>query len=117
MTEAFLILLAGGVLLAAAVANPNEVTLQWLRLAGIIALALSGLAMFFLLTRAGHGGKEVVLFATTVALILGQLTFVQVAWRKTQRTFALVGFTCAVAGATIVVQGVTSAQATSVPRG
>jgi len=83
MPEAFLILLAGGVLLAAAVADPNAVTLQWLRLGGIIALALSGLAMFFLLTRAGRGRKEVVLFASTVALILGQLAFVKFAWRKT----------------------------------
>ena len=62
MTETFLILLAGGVMLAAAVSRPKElrrqgpddldgVTLQWLRLAGIIALALGALAMFFFLRR------------------------------------------------------------------
>ena len=46
MTETFLILLAAGVMLAAAVSDPKQVTLQWLRLCGIIALALVALAVF-----------------------------------------------------------------------
>ena len=47
MTEAFLVLLAGGVMLAAFVSDPREVTVNWLRLAGIIALAMTALAAFF----------------------------------------------------------------------
>jgi hypothetical protein len=47
MTESFLVLLAGGVLLAAAISNPKEVTINWLRLAGIIALALTALSLYF----------------------------------------------------------------------
>ena len=47
MTEAFLVLLAGGVMLAAFISDPREVTVNWLRLAGIVALAMSGLAIVF----------------------------------------------------------------------
>ena len=47
MTETFLVLLAGGVMLAAAISDPREVTVNWLRLAGIIALALTSLSLYF----------------------------------------------------------------------
>src|SRR6267142_2091212 len=40
MTETFLVLLAGGVMLAAFISDPREVTVNWLRLAGIISLAV-----------------------------------------------------------------------------
>src|SRR5687767_4530560 len=51
VTETFLILLAAGVMLAAAVSDAKEVTLQWLRLGGILALALGALGLFFFLRR------------------------------------------------------------------
>lgn len=95
MTESFLILLAGGVMYSAGISDPRDVTLQWLRLGGIIALALSGLATFFLIRRGGTK-VEIVLACMTLALVLGQLAFVQMDWRGTQRVFALAAFACAV---------------------
>ena len=110
MTETFLILLAGGVMLAAAVSRPKElrrhgpddldgVTLQWLRLAGIIALALGALAMFFFLRRetpanatAAFHRRQLALLGAFLAAVLAQLGFVQVAWVRTQRVCAGVAF-------------------------
>src|SRR5687767_15788227 len=95
MPETFLILLAGGVLLAAAVSDPAQVTLQWLRLAGIIALSLAALSLYFWLTRESVADTaaffrkvQAGLVAATFACVLGQLALVQVAWRRTQRAFA-----------------------------
>src|SRR5215211_1189339 len=51
MPEAFLILFAGGIILAAAVSDPRDVTLNWLRLCGILSLAMIGLSAFFLFRR------------------------------------------------------------------
>ncbi len=102
MPETFLILLSAGVMCAAAISNPREVTLQWLRLAGIIALAMAGLSLFFLLWRDGLAGPDIFrrtqigLWSVTLASIAGQLAFVQVAWRKTQRGLALLAFIAAV---------------------
>lgn len=102
MPETFLILAAGGVLLAAAVSNPREVTLQWLRLAGILALCGVALAIFFYLGRQPTGVSERYLrvqwgtvIATAVA-VLGQLAFVQMAFVRTQRVFAWLAFIMAV---------------------
>ena len=41
MTESFLVLLTAGVMVAAFISDPREVTVNWLRLAGIIALAMT----------------------------------------------------------------------------
>ena len=73
-----------------AISDPKEVTLHWLRLAGIIALTMCGLAGAFyafgerdiantspLLRRVQVG-----LFVVTGLMILAQLGFVQVAWRR-----------------------------------
>jgi hypothetical protein len=110
MPETFLILFAGGVLLAGAVSNPREVTLQWLRLGGIIALALSGVGLFFyFLSREAVELPQFFrriqwgLLAAFIVAILAQLAFVQMAWRGTQRVFAVAGFVLAVlAGANLV---------------
>ncbi len=93
MPETFLILLAGGVMLAAAVSDPYQVTLHWLRLAGIIALAIAGLSMFFLIRHPGEA-PTVPLVGTifSVAAILAQLAFVQLAFRRTQQVLAWVAF-------------------------
>jgi len=99
MPETFLILLAAGILLAAAISDPKQVTLHWLRLAGILSLAMGGLSLYFLLSR-GVVSDAPVFFqrlqigqvVATLVLTLAQLAFVQIAWRKTQRTFAALGF-------------------------
>src|SRR3954447_20155555 len=89
MPDTFLILLAGGIMLAAAVSDPRQVTLNWLRLAGVLALSVGGLGAFFFVRR-----DEVKLptqwaaVAVTLAAVLGQLAFVQVASRGVQRALA-----------------------------
>lgn len=95
MPETFLILLSAGILLAAAIASPAQVTLRWLRLAGILALSMAGLSIYFLLTRDESSNASAFFHRlqmgqvlATVVLTLGQLAFVQMAWVRTQRAFA-----------------------------
>jgi hypothetical protein len=77
MTESFLVLLASGVMLAAAIPNPKDVTINWLRLAGIIALALASLSLFFFLRREEPPTqRHWVLFALLFASILLNLALI-----------------------------------------
>ena len=97
MPESFLILLAGGILLAAAISDPQQVTLNWLRLCGILALAMAGLSTFFLYRRGDPVSvAAAVANACVFAAILGQLAFVQLAFRRTQQMFAWLAFFIAV---------------------
>jgi len=101
MPETFLILLAGGIMLAAAVSNPREVTLQWLRLGGITALSACGLAGFFFFRRdpIDRAVLQAILIGATAAAVLGQLAFVQIAWRRTQRFLSAMAFAVSVIAA------------------
>ena len=85
MPESFLVLLSGGILLAAGVSEPRQVTLHWLRLCGILALVMAGLSMYF-------GQRLWTANAFFIAAILGQLAFSQVAWRRTQQICAWLAF-------------------------
>ena len=85
MPETFLILLCAGIMLAAAVSDPKQVTLNWLRLCGILALVMAGLSMYF-------AQRLWLMNAIAAAAILGQLAFVQVAFRRTQQIFAWLAF-------------------------
>src|SRR5437763_15709543 len=97
MAETFLILLTGGIILSAAISDPRQVTLNWLRLCGIIALALAGLSTFFLFGRTEPaGGIAMAQTSGIILLILAQLAFVQIAWRMTQRVMAALAFVLAV---------------------
>jgi hypothetical protein len=104
MPETFLILLAAGIMLAAAVSSPQQVTLNWLRLCGILALVMAAVGLFFYFTREAHPAPlaprmrnvQVGLLVATVILILGQLVFVQAAFRRTQRAMAAAAFVVAV---------------------
>jgi hypothetical protein len=98
MPETFLLLFAGGVMLSAAVPDPRAVTLRWLRLAGIIALTLAALSGVFIIY--SQGWRRLYLLAPFVVAILGQLAFVQVARRSTQRAFATIASIVAIATAT-----------------
>lgn len=118
MSETFFILLAGGIMLSAGISDPKQVTLPWLRLAGIIALAMAGLGLFFYFSRDAqsslspllHGVQVGLLLASAVA-ILAQLGFVQNAWRRTQRAFAVAAFILAVlAGVNLLHELMTSQQ-------
>jgi hypothetical protein len=122
MAETFFILLAGGIMLAAAISDPKQVTLPWLRLAGIIALTMCGLAITFYFfaerdtanTSAILRRVQVGLFVATALLVLGQLAFVQVAWRGTQRAFATMAFVVAVLAGCNVLHEMMAAQGTAV---
>jgi hypothetical protein len=97
--ETFLILLASGVTLAAAISDPRAVILRWLRLAGIIALSMASLSAFFVLRRDLTSKSALVLLGLSIIAILGQLAFVQIAYRTTQRALATVASACAIAAA------------------
>jgi hypothetical protein len=120
MSETFLILLAGGVILAAAVPDPATVTLHWLRLAGIIALCMFGLGVFFYLKREPAGVPafyrriQIGLLAATAAAILGQLAFAQVDRRRAQRWCATLAFVLAVLAAVNVLHESMTARGTGV---
>lgn len=112
MPETFLILLAGGVMLAAALSDPREVTLHWLRLAGMIALSVGALAMFFKVQRGApetlplfYRRLQTALFVLTLLAVAGQVAFVQVAWRRTQRVLAAAAFVVAVLAGANVLHG------------
>ncbi|HEY7090119.1 MAG TPA: hypothetical protein VH518_18625 [Tepidisphaeraceae bacterium] len=109
MPETFLILLAGGIMLAAAISDPKQVTLRWLRLAGIIALVMVGLGLFFLMRRSDlqHAIRNDLGFRTgaVAVAILAQLAFVQVAWRRTGRAWALIAFGSSLAVASMMLAG------------
>jgi hypothetical protein len=97
MSESFLILLSAGIMLAAAISDPQQVTLLWLRLCGILALSMAGLAVFFLF-RAEQSPTPPILAAFIAAgmSIVGQVAFTQVAWRRSQQVFAWLAFFFAV---------------------
>ncbi len=84
-------------MLAAAISDPRQVTLNWLRLCGILALSAAGVSMFFLFRRPGGAGAALwILNGAVAAAVLGQLAFVQLAWRRTQLVFAWLAFLLAV---------------------
>ena len=122
MPQTFLILLAGGVMLAAAVSNPKEVPLLWLRLAGIIALTMCSLAgAFYAFDTRDTANTSLILhrvqvglFIATGLLVLAQLGFVQVAWRRAQRIFAALAFVVAVLAGCNVLHEMMAAQGTAV---
>jgi hypothetical protein len=103
MPETFLILLAGGIMLAAAISDPRAVTLHWLRLAGILALCGVGLAMYFLFRK----GNELVLILAFMG-IAAQLAFAQSAWRQTQRAVALLSFVICLTAGVLIVQSLSN---------
>lgn len=98
MPETFLILLSAGVMLSAAISDPRAVTLRWLRLAGIIAVCMAALSMFFIAPRVNPWA-----IACAIA-VMGQLGFVQVAWRKTQRCLAVAAFVLGVVAGLLLLQ-------------
>jgi hypothetical protein len=101
MPETFLILLSGGIMLAAAISDPRQVILRWLRLAGILALSMAGLSVFF---ASRQNPQRLYPLIPPIVFILAQLAFVQVAWRRTQRFLAGIAFAGAIAAASTFVQ-------------
>ncbi len=92
MPETFLLLLCGGVLLASAVPRPRDVTLQWLRLGGIIAITMAGLSIFFWSRRGTFDRIEIGFFSAMIVLIAMQLALVQTARPGVGRIFSFLSF-------------------------
>jgi hypothetical protein len=93
MTESFLVLLAAGVMLAAFISNPREVTVNWLRLAGIIALAMTALAAYFFSRRDATRQSEWIIFGIVFISILGHLAGIHLPIAAIGRPFEVVAAT------------------------
>ena len=97
MISVFLLMLVAGVGMAQAASNPRQVTLRWLRLGGLIAVAL--LAVTLVIQANGEKVDVVtwVLLCTTLATFNTQLMTVQLGHHNTQRVAASFGLALAVA--------------------
>jgi hypothetical protein len=89
MTETFLVLLAAGVMMAAFISDPREVTVSWLRLGGIIALAMGALAIYFYWRREQTSEKEWLMFGLLAGAILLQIGGIHRPGARMGRPFAL----------------------------
>jgi hypothetical protein len=96
MTETFLVLLATGVMLAAVISDPKEVTVNWLRLAGIIALALAALSVYFFSRRPEAARGQWALYGILFVSILGQIGGIHLPIAAIGRPFALAAAVCGV---------------------
>lgn len=100
MIPVMLLMLAGGVGLAQAVSDPKAVTLQWLRLGGLIAVTLLAVAVAALFTSGAapseSAGDDVGRFALMIGAVavpaIVQLMATQLASRRVQRVAAAVFF-------------------------
>lgn len=105
MVVVMLLLIVGGISLAQAVSDPRQVTTRWLRLGGIVAVALLGVAAT-VATLAPSGDTHFLLAFFVVLLpLLVQLMTVQIGRLTIQRISAAVAFV----GLCWVVAGVMSA--------
>jgi len=89
MTETFLVLLAAGVMLAAAISDAREVTVNWLRLAGIIALAMTALSAYFYSRRDTAVQREWILYGAVGFAVLAHLAGIHLPIAAIGRPFAL----------------------------
>src|SRR5258706_12110179 len=89
MTETFLVLLAAGVMLAAFISDPRQVTVNWLRLAGIIALAMTALSAYFYSRRDATVQRDWILYGVAGFAILAQLGAIHLPIAAIARPFAL----------------------------
>jgi hypothetical protein len=110
MLETFLILLAGGVMLAVVISNPREVTLNWLRLAGILALVFFGVGAALFLRHDPEGMELLVALCAAPIGILLQLAFAQTARRVLQRLAAGMSTVATIVMATFILHGLPGAE-------
>lgn len=92
MPETFLILLCGGAMCASAIPKPRDVTLQWLRLCGIIAITMLALSAFFWSRRGGIDREALAGYLSVGVMTLIQLVLVQIAIPSIARLTAIVAF-------------------------
>jgi RsiW-degrading membrane proteinase PrsW (M82 family) len=98
MSESFLVLLAAGVMLAVLIPDAKDVTVDWMRLGGIIALTMAALSIFFYTRRAEAGaGKVWTIYLLMMGSILFFIAGVHLPIRAIGRPFAL----CAAVAGTV----------------
>lgn len=119
MLETFLILLAGGVMLAVAISNPREVTLQWLRLAGILALVFFGVGIAVFVRcesfRSLIERRELLIpCLASVAAVLLQLACAQTARRTSQRCAAAITVVATIALSAVILHELPGAENRSI---
>lgn len=106
MIATLLLMLVGGIGLTQAASDPHQVTLRWLRLGGIIALSLMGVAAIVNTMTDAWPSQAVLqrtLFAATAAAAVVQIITVQLAQRKTQQLAAALTFSLATAAITLAL--------------
>ena len=94
MIAVVLLLIVGGIGLTQAVSDPNQVTLRWLRLGGIIAVCLLAVAttLAFVTPQPSVSGGRWVGHVVIFVLLIAQLLAVQMGLRTSQRIAAGLGF-------------------------
>lgn len=100
MIAAMLLMLVAGIGLAQAVSDPHAVTLRWLRLGGIIAVSLGGIALVVIIASLLQDDRFVrarmvdaaILVVIIVLPFIVQLLTVQTGERHVQRVAAGVGY-------------------------
>lgn len=105
MLAALLIMIIGGIALTQTVSDPKQVTLRWLRLGGLINIAVFAFAVtasFF----AGRAtiGTDAWPLAILALPVIAQLLTVQMGWRVAQRVSAGVTFIVACVLTTMMVR-------------
>lgn len=102
MIPTMLLMLAAGIGLTQMISDPMAVTLRWLRLGGIIAVTLLGLAVASVVMNDGwsHTGTIAAIASPAVAFIV-QLMAVQLGYRHRQRFAAAMACLLAVLSAAV----------------
>ena len=98
MIGLYMLLIASGIGFVQTVSNPNQVTLRWLRLGGIIALSLLATAMAHQIATLASAPVVLMTAAVGVAFVVQVLT-VQLARHQAQRLAAAVAFLLGVTAA------------------
>lgn len=108
MFPALLMMMTGGIGLSLATCNPATVTLRWLRLGGILAGTLLGVAV---VAQYGAAATQVpsigVFLGGTALAVAGQLVAVQLNCRRLQRWAAIATFPLSVHTAVMLLGGET----------
>ena len=113
MITVILLVIVGGISLSQAVSDPHQVTLRWLRLGGIIAVALLAVAVTIaVLTESKIQPTDWGLVALTATALAIQLTATQKAKHQIQRRAAGCGFLLASGAAGTIVTPKTTALVT-----
>jgi len=93
MASVLLLLFVGGIAMTQAVSDPRAVTLRWLRLGGLIAVALLGVAIVIdVMAQPTWRSGDMAAYALVAATSIAQLMLTQLGRRHAQRIAAMAGY-------------------------